>query len=125
MAELKPCPFCGGEARICAKHFTDGEAYAWIECGCCHAKSRYSDSIEDLNLAWNARADDYHAAADYWKRMYEETVRERTCHDKGGIGTKFPATFICSECGWYSPPFAFGEGMPCYCPNCGARVEVD
>ena len=56
MSELLPCPFCGCEARICAKHFTDGTAYAWVECGCCHAKSRYSDSLEDLNFAWNARA---------------------------------------------------------------------
>ena len=45
-----------------------------------------------------------------------------TCRDEGGIGTKFPAVFICSECGWRSTVFAFGEGMPCYCPNCGAKV---
>lgn len=44
-------------------------------------------------------------------------VPERTCADVGK-----PAYFKCSECGWVSTVFSFGEGMPVYCPNCGAMV---
>lgn len=91
--KLLPCPFCGGEARICAKNFTNGEAYAWVECGCCHAKSRYSDSIEDLTFAWNARA-------------------ERTC-----VRFWTGAEMICSECA-----HQLNSPAAIYCPNCGAKV---
>ena len=45
------------------------------------------------------------------------------CHDEGGIGSKYPAAFICSECGWSSTVFAFGGNMPQFCPECGRKVK--
>lgn len=33
------------------------------------------------------------------------------------------AVFKCSECGWYSPVFTFGDGMPQFCPSCGKAVK--
>lgn len=57
-------------------------------------------------------------------------VPERTCKDKGNI-----ERFICSECGcrldlqgqeWEPTMWRDGEAMvPSFCPNCGARVEVE
>ena len=53
MRELKPCPFCGGEA-------THGKYWhGWIvicsECGC---KSVYAFSPEEAIDAWNRRVTD-------------------------------------------------------------------
>jgi hypothetical protein len=48
---LKPCPFCGGEARA-----EQGAATAWVECstpGC--GGEQWHDTLEDATLLWNAR----------------------------------------------------------------------
>ena len=60
-AELKPCPFCGGEAKIINNVFQD----LWdISCldGFCYAhlasdEARYYD-LDDAIEAWNRRAED-------------------------------------------------------------------
>ena len=54
MAELKPCPFCGGEAKPIK---IDGEWY--IKCGnyCCEQSVLYED-VEMAIEAWNRRAED-------------------------------------------------------------------
>lgn len=79
MNELKPCPFCGGEAEL-TRYIN---AYA-VQCRECLAiPFEYGD--ESLAIeAWNTRADDQSQAAAYWQRMYEETVSERTCRDRLG-----------------------------------------
>lgn len=106
--KLKPCPFCGGKARLEAIDFDDdyptnlSEVIWWVMCTKCGAHTdEYSTPTEaEAIAAWNTRA-------------------ERTCkmevfcmHDEGDF------TFRCSECGKgyveYEPPN--------YCPFCGARV---
>lgn len=52
------------------------------------------------------------------EQAIEATLGRGTCEDVGAA-----AIFKCSMCGWKSSVFTFGEGMPCYCPNCGRRVE--
>lgn len=60
MSELKPCPFCGGEARLTS--FDDGPVKRWfiqckkhIECGGrMIAKPTETEAI----VAWNRRASD-------------------------------------------------------------------
>ena len=39
MYELKPCPFCGGEAKINSKT-VEGTAFMWVSCMKCDATSR-------------------------------------------------------------------------------------
>ena len=62
MTKLKPCPFCGGEAKI--EHDCDERTtYFWATCNNRHCLVRpYSEedfnSAEDAIEAWNTRADD-------------------------------------------------------------------
>lgn len=123
MSELKPCPFCGGEAKtVLADTYPHrGMLHSWFvactdsECGCelgfygmdengtCGTYETEAEAIE----AWNTRA-------------------ERTCRmtDRGE----------CSECGAYivrawTEVHDFNGDMKRidlrshnYCPNCGAKV---
>ena len=62
--ELKPCPFCGGEAEGRKGKTTDGSDWHYVECMTCEAmgpRIQYaSHNIaikEALAEAWNSRAD--------------------------------------------------------------------
>ena len=60
MVKLKPCPFCGGKAKL--KTFTMGtfkkRKFVYVECCVCGNRTyvdREPDSVEE---AWNRRAED-------------------------------------------------------------------
>lgn len=63
MPELKPCPFCGGEAKI-SKDAYFGDVYCWVECRVC--KSRTSNIHQ--NIAYCA----YDQAAELWNARVNE-----------------------------------------------------
>lgn len=60
--ELKPCPFCGGEAEL--EHDNIGYGYSYIRCTRCGLKSpsfiKAFDRASDNDAAnyWNRRASD-------------------------------------------------------------------
>ena len=62
MAELKPCPFCGGDAHL--QHDHAGCGYSYVICERCGLKSVYFvrsfDRASDLDAIeyWNRRAED-------------------------------------------------------------------
>ena len=63
MAELKPCPFCGGEARISAdpEATRDSQGRLWaftVVCDSCCATSGLTYSPDRATEAWNRRAED-------------------------------------------------------------------
>ena len=99
MAErLKPCPFCGGEA----KEFTgeDAAPHRWtVECVICGAHVG-SDTRHRARMKWNRRA-------------------ERTCRR---VEYKLTNNLICSECGYGIPRALDRYAFMNYCPHCGARV---
>ena len=47
--ELKPCPFCGGEAEIV------GYTIFWATCKECTAETKDFDTKEEAIEAWNRR----------------------------------------------------------------------
>jgi Lar family restriction alleviation protein len=62
MAELKPCPFCGGEPRIVSfKHTFSRFLVYQVMCFACHTKPKYfcrGRTEEEAIEAWNRRAGD-------------------------------------------------------------------
>lgn len=57
MEELKPCPFCGGEAEIVdidpTPHYV-AETH-WVACKECKASTNYSKNRDKAIEAWNRR----------------------------------------------------------------------
>lgn len=116
--ELKPCPFCGGEAEM--REGSSTKPYIRCKrCGCRTGSSRYRGN---LAKAWNARADatdEQFAMAVHDGRAWQ-VVRECRMSPARGGG------WYCSGCGvWVAPgPMANATEhlAPRYCPNCGAKV---
>ena len=66
MAELKPCPFCGGDAeekyirrkKVFAKFkFPYNTHFVYIQCKLCSASSCVKHTREEAIEAWNRRVD--------------------------------------------------------------------
>lgn len=55
--ELKPCPFCGGEAEIWRAHPENPPRKAWIACmSRCAVMTKEHDTDAAAIAAWNTRA---------------------------------------------------------------------
>lgn len=48
--ELKPCPFCGGKAKICQT------SVYWVKCTVCKAVTNWHCRKVEAVAAWNRRA---------------------------------------------------------------------
>lgn len=60
MPELKPCPFCGGQAFFDKMYVVNEDEYciACSQCDCVFTISWLSPDKDDLAEAWNRRAND-------------------------------------------------------------------
>ena len=104
MTELKPCPFCGGEADVHCFAHDDSECTVM----CSNPNCRASVSARSCGSMTTA----YNRARKLWNRRAERTCREEWVPGSVG-GTSVP---VCSNCG---RGWAAAEA---YCPKCGARV---
>ena len=97
--ELKPCPFCGGEAQLRVFGWIDHKEHYGIRCLSCLAQTMdYYNTEEDAIEAWNTR----------WERkcnLIPAPYREFT------IGYEYK----CSMCG------CLMTDHDSYCSECGAR----
>lgn len=102
MDNLKPCPFCGGEAS--KRLFYKGKYR--IHCNVCEAHSGdVCDTEAEAANTWNTRA-------------------ERTCkvimeqHNDYGYQTQVDDYSFSLSCGHV----VTWDDLPDYCPYCGAKV---
>lgn len=59
MAELKPCPFCGGKPFVSARLPYFGETLTVaVVCEDCNAASKHKVNEKDAIEAWNRRVED-------------------------------------------------------------------
>lgn len=99
MAEtLKPCPFCGREARF----FIYGDTACGVVCKTCHCGTT------------NVSIQNYAEAVELWNRRAERTCRAVMPPYEPGV-EEIP---VCSECGKQ----LLLDDDECYCPRCGAKV---
>lgn len=121
--ELKPCPFCGGEASM--QRFNASTTPARIICQCgIELRAAKGQSVEGIVEQWNARAavtDEQFASAVHDGRAWQVV---RTCGEyRGDVyetpdGTSDDIELWCEHCdipledGWH------------HCPGCGAKVVV-
>ena len=53
MNELRPCPFCGGQAEMCDRDI--GDAPHWVVCRKCDVAGPRTGSREGAAMLWNRR----------------------------------------------------------------------
>jgi Lar family restriction alleviation protein len=116
MAELKPCPFCGGSASIHEAMGEDCDLYFFADCDACRVATdgyySYPDRPSGADLAaeaWNRRAE----------RTCEPVRREGHLFSEGGEAEQedFSQWLECSDC---ETALRYEDR---YCPGCGARIE--
>lgn len=119
MSELKPCPFCGGEANI--HHDYSSESGDWYVVDCLNKKcsmlhSRGAWDSVNVTTGWRPTEAE---AIESWN-----TRHERTCRN-----VQEGEHFGCSECGMgidlyndYGGFYNYTDGDWNFCPNCGAKV---
>lgn len=146
MGELKPCPFCGGEAKTSNERF-ERTLLSWVYCTSCGSAGGYRNTEQEAIEAWNTRVklalvcdgqcDTDCPNADVFtdiirlmcNRDLEKADPETaafwrkcwpdmlTCRSACGVANVLDS--FCSECGEYLG--RLGE-EPDFCPNCWAKV---
>ena len=99
MQELKPCPCCGSSNGLYV--LQEDECGEWsVFCDTCKTSlhnENHCDTRDDAISAWNRRME----------------YNEQWSHDE-----YYPTEcYNCSECGHMTY-----DGVPTFCPNCGAKV---
>lgn len=135
--DLKPCPFCGGNAEI-RKGSSTKPYIRCNRCGCRTGSSRYRGN---LAKAWNARADvtDEQFSLDVHNGEAWQVVRECRIEWRGQVfetesSIDCDGEYYCTACNddlpswaetaWDDYQAARFDGEPPFrcCPNCGAKV---
>ena len=104
MSDLKPCPFCGEEARL--TYSTDNHRKPYVTCdtpkcpGCNTYQWHYHTEAEAIE-AWNRRAE---RTAMVWKPAKGRPVYESGICSCGSVLTVLQRDFV-------------------YCPHCGSKLE--
>lgn len=123
--ELKPCPFCGGEAKA---FYCEESGTFDVQCQQCGAipfiGSRTSErkTMADVIAAWNARAvvtDEQFSLAVHDGRAWQ-AVRECKLEECEWGNGQCTWGCRCTACG---DKFEHTSGITWnFCPNCGAKV---
>ena len=107
---LLPCPFCGGEAL----KMTSSDGFTSIGCLRCNplfGVMIQAETEAEAAAAWNTRAE--------WTCRFKTVERF--------IGTRRSRADMCEcdRCGYRCARGFIHDERFKYCPNCGARIEVE
>lgn len=118
--ELKPCPFCGGEAVLIATSNCSG----YVSCTRCGIKTnKYWD--ESMSMPEKERKKWYTYVAKLWNRraVQVDPVKHGKWiadYDCGGVVL---SCSLCNEKYWIDS-FDLEDGYrPNYCPGCGTKMD--
>ena len=100
MTELKPCPFCGGEARI---YMNDSDLDNILYY--CICTNDNGCGVLPITLDHYSKEE----AAAAWNTRHVETCRMKDTY----------SGFVCSSCGFRNTEVK----EPNCCPDCGRKVE--
>jgi len=116
MSELKPCPFCGGEAEL-VWNVIGGFV------GCFNEECPVGPSTGTFAVGdeWKSEAEAEPHIIDAWNTRAERTCRLITAENVEGFEWPMPGRVECSACGaeWFPEN---DKSRFNYCPNCGAKV---
>jgi len=102
--KLKPCPFCGGEAKMFAPRiFGKWQGYRYVACQTCHASTSGMMGGPD---GGKTKTEEEAAAA--WNRRAEEQTKPKTRRDKRRcVHFRFPsfATAEYETCALHGPRY--------------------
>ena len=122
MSDLKPCPFCGGDAKL--RHDYSSESGGWYVIDCLHHGCMRSERSEwegqQVSTGWRKTKSE---ATEAWNTRAERTCMlastQLTHH--GPYGNIYHThKIVCSECRHDMPEH--GDSIQ-YCPKCGCRVR--
>lgn len=97
MSELKPCPFCGGEAKTVTDYY-----FRNTRCSSCGATGWQCCTESEAIEAWNTR--------------YEPTTRIVQGTKGVPLGESLVYSLTCEACG------CGVSAKDSYCRSCGARI---
>jgi Lar family restriction alleviation protein len=96
MSELKPCPFCGGNAMI---HRDD--ANIKIACSACLNQTGYGKALGMVAERWNTRTSPKLTLLDIVNHLLENGDDRFSLADAvAGVEGKYPDTWENKEVGW-------------------------
>lgn len=115
MTELKPCPFCGGEAEIIEADYGMYKTGYAVYCRKCCLKLGVTGRLGET-YEWSPVFDTEAEAIAAWSTRAERTCKCVAEYAKSPIDGKTIVLHRCSACHELMRPFMN------YCPNCGAKV---
>lgn len=96
MTELKPCPFCGGEAAFGANSC---QGFEYVRCVSCKARTWSCYNTEEQAAeAWNTRAE-LTCHVEYVNQNESDSVGVAICSECGSNGFEIQNSNYCSYCG--------------------------
>lgn len=125
MSELKPCPFCGGEAAMWEGRYSE-DSFAdkpWVvRCKSCDARMAIMPEYGDGNYWWIHGDEGVFHMRDVITESWN-TRAERTCKQIYPNDSDFRKNPVarCSECMRPLVKYESGE-LANFCHFCGARV---